>query len=147
MSTAESIISTLDLAPLNVCNGFFREIWRDEHSTVIYWLLPEEHVAPLHKAEHPEIVAYHSGDPMRMTLLHPHGRLEEHVVGPELDAGQRPNLVIPAGVWQAAHPLGDFTLASMTVAPPFAPDIVTRANPEELSDRYPDLAERIRALC
>jgi len=147
MSAAESIIRTLDLAPLDVCGGFFRETWRDEHATVIYWLLPKDHFAPLHKAAHPEFLAFHSGDPVRVVLLHPHGRLEEHVLGPDLDEGQRPHLVIPAGVWQAAHPQGDFALMSMTVAPPFTPDIVTAADPEELSDRYPDLAERIRALC
>jgi uncharacterized protein len=42
------------------------------------------------------------------------------VLGPDLAAGARPQLVVPTGAWQAAESLGDWTLAGCTVAPGFA---------------------------
>ena len=144
--TAEHIIDTLGLRPLDVCNGFFRETWRDEHSTVMYWLLPADHCAGLHAATHPELFTYHSGAPMRMTLLRPEGQLDEHILGPDIAAGQRPQLIVPAHVWQAAQPLGDYTLSSVAVAPPFTPDIVTTPCMATLCQQYPDHAGKIRAL-
>ncbi|GDY28510.1 cupin domain-containing protein [Gandjariella thermophila] len=146
-ATVQDIIDDLRLEPLAVCNGYFRETWRDEHATVIYWLLPESHRAALHAAAHPEVFTYHSGSPLRITLLHPEGRVEEVFLGPDLEAGHRPHIVVPAGVWQAAHTTGDHTLSSVIVAPPFTPDIVTLADADALSARYPEHADTIRALC
>ena len=34
-------------------------------------------------------------------------------------AGERPQAVVPAGVWQKARSLGDWTLVGCTVAPGF----------------------------
>jgi predicted cupin superfamily sugar epimerase len=146
-ATVQDIIDDLRLEPLAVCNGYFRETWRDEHATVIYWLLPESHRAVLHAAAHPEVFTYHSGAALRLTLLHPDGRMEEVLVGPDLPAGQRPHVVVPAGVWQAAHTTGSHTLTSVVVAPPFVPDIVTTADADALGARYPQHAETIRGLC
>jgi predicted cupin superfamily sugar epimerase len=52
--------------------------------------------------------------------LSPDGREGTHpVLGPDLAAGQRPQVVVPAGVWQAARPRGSWSLAGCTVAPAF----------------------------
>ena len=34
-------------------------------------------------------------------------------------SGERPQLAVPKGAWQAARPLGDWTLAGCTVSPAF----------------------------
>ncbi|MFI5778870.1 cupin domain-containing protein [Nocardia sp. NPDC051570] len=146
-TTAARIIDTLKLEPLAVCHGYFRETWRDSHSTVIYWLLPAEHFAGLHATAYPEVFTYHSGAPLAMTLLDGDGRPVRHILGPDLDAGQRPHLVVPAGVWQAAHTLGDHTLSSVVVAPPFTPEAATVGDPDALARHYPEYAEEIRGLC
>ncbi|RDI63685.1 cupin domain-containing protein [Nocardia pseudobrasiliensis] len=146
-TTAERIIDTLRLQPLAVCSGYFRETWRDTASTVIYWLLPATHFSALHAARYPEIFTYHSGAPLTLTLLDPDGRPTEHTLGPDLDAGHHPHLVVPAGVWQAAYTRGDHTLASVVVAPPFTPEVVEVGDAEVLAARYPRYAEEIRALC
>ena len=39
--------------------------------------------------------------------------------GKDLDQGQKPQVVIPRGVWQSAVSTGDWTLAGCTVAPGF----------------------------
>ncbi|WP_225728146.1 MULTISPECIES: cupin domain-containing protein [unclassified Nocardia] len=145
-STTQSIIDRLELAPLPVCNGYFRETWRDDHSTVIYWLMPATHRAGLHSAEYPEIYTYHAGTPLRFTLLHPNGDLTEVLLGPDPAAGHHPHLIVPPGVWQAADPTGEYTLASVVVAPPFRPDIVRTADAVELTRLHPRHAAAIRAL-
>ena len=40
-------------------------------------------------------------------------------LGPDLAAGERPQAVVPAGAWQSAESLGDWTLVGCTVAPGF----------------------------
>ena len=40
-------------------------------------------------------------------------------LGADLVAGERPQAVVPAGAWQAAESLGDWTLVGCTVAPGF----------------------------
>lgn len=45
--------------------------------------------------------------------------MREVTLGPDLGMGQRPQAVVPAGAWQAARPLGDWSLVGCTVAPGF----------------------------
>ena len=40
-------------------------------------------------------------------------------LGKDLEAGERPQAVVPAHAWQMARPLGDWTLVGCTVAPAF----------------------------
>ena len=47
------------------------------------------------------------------------GPVERMTLGPNLAAGQRPQGIVPTHAWQAAHPLGDWTLVGCTVAPGF----------------------------
>lgn len=47
------------------------------------------------------------------------GTVEEHTLGGDLAGGQRPQVVVPARCWQAADPLGPWTLVGCTVAPGF----------------------------
>ncbi len=43
----------------------------------------------------------------------------EQVLGIDLAAGERPQIVVPAGWWQSARSLGEWTLVGCTVAPGF----------------------------
>jgi predicted cupin superfamily sugar epimerase len=43
----------------------------------------------------------------------------QHVLGGDIAAGQRPQIVVPERAWQSATTLGDYTLAGCTVAPGF----------------------------
>jgi predicted cupin superfamily sugar epimerase len=40
-------------------------------------------------------------------------------VGPDLAAGQRPQVIVPEGWWQSARPLGRWGLVGCTVSPAF----------------------------
>lgn len=123
--TADEIIATLRLEP-HPEGGWFRETFRDPRavdgravSTAIYYLLGTGEVSEWHRVDAAEIWHWYAGAPMVITMSpNGHDAVAAHL-GPELAAGQRPQLVVPAGHWQTATSLGAWTLVGCTVAPGF----------------------------
>lgn len=101
-----------------------------------------------HRLDHDEVWHFYSGDPLRLVLLHPDGRTEEVILGPDIAAGQRVQHVIPSGVWQAGEtvPGGSWTLFGCTMAPGFTPECFEGGYAHMLSDQYPDRASDIARL-
>ncbi len=120
----DPIVAALGLRPLPVEGGRWAQTWRDEQCTAIYYLLAAPEFSALHRLAHLEIYAYHAGAPLRMLLLYPDGQVRRPVLGTDLAAGQRPQVVVPAGVWQASEPLGAWTLVGTVVVPPYTDDVV-----------------------
>ena len=56
--------------------------------------------------------------PLALTIADAAGRREVWL-GADLAAGERPQAVVPAGAWQQAESLGEWTLVGCTVAPGF----------------------------
>lgn len=73
-----------------------------------------------HRIDAVEIWHYYAGAPLELRIAtqeaDPVGRM---TLGPDLVAGARPQLIVPAQAWQSAESLGDWTLAGCTVAPAF----------------------------
>lgn len=125
--TPEQIIAALGLAP-HPEGGHYRETWRhvasaaDERGagTAIYFLLHAGEESRWHRVDAAEIWHHYTGGPLEIELAAPGAaRTERHVLGGDLERGQRPQLVVPAGVWQRARPLGTFALVGCTVSPAF----------------------------
>jgi predicted cupin superfamily sugar epimerase len=122
---ADDIIRTLNLSP-HPEGGWFRETFRDAgsangraHGTAIYYLLKAGEISHWHRVDAAEIWHWYAGGPLTLKLSADGGQSETHRLGPDLASGERPQLVVPAGVWQAAEPVGAFTLVGCTVAPGF----------------------------
>jgi predicted cupin superfamily sugar epimerase len=115
----ESVARLLGLAPLPDEGGLFRRTYADAHSSAIYFLLLAPDFSALHALSATETYHWYAGAPLRLLLLHVDGRVEEPVLGPDLPAGERPQLVVPAGTWQGSAPIGAWSLVGTTVAPPF----------------------------
>ena len=64
----------------------------DRHSAAIYYLLLSPDFSALHALTVTETYHFYAGSPLRMLLLHPDGTVTEPVLGPDVDAGQRPQL-------------------------------------------------------
>jgi predicted cupin superfamily sugar epimerase len=115
-------------------------------STAIYFLLAAAQGATyLHRLKSDELFHLYEGGPLDVLILPPGsgGRIER--LGLDLAAGQRPQLVIPAGTWFAAElPAGvGHCLWGCTVAPGFDfADFELGAGPE-LAAQYPAFAARI----
>lgn len=138
--------SRLALEPLEHEGGLFRRMHLDAHSSAIYYLLAAPDFSALHALSSVEVYHWYAGSPLRLQLLHPDGRTEELVVGPDLDAGQLPQAVVPPGVFQGSSPLGEWCLVGTTMAPPFAWDGFVLGDRAELQARYPAAAARIAEL-
>ena len=67
--------------------------------------------------------------PLELSLSGDGTAATRHVLGTALDAGERPQIVVPAGHWQAARSLGAWTLVGFTVAPGFQFEIFEMAPP------------------
>lgn len=117
-SSAEEIVRLLGLVP-HPEGGFYRETFRAAASTAIYYLLREGDVSAWHRVNADEVWHYYAGGPLELTLAVEGGERSSVRLGADLAAGERPQAVVPAGVWQAARPLGAWVLAGCTVAPAF----------------------------
>jgi predicted cupin superfamily sugar epimerase len=123
--TAEEVVRLLGLAP-HPEGGFFKETFRAPAgdgeraaSTAIYYLLRERDVSAWHRADADEVWHHYAGAPLELALSEA-GRERSIVrLGPDLAAGERPQAVVPARVWQSARPLGGWALVGCTVAPAF----------------------------
>ncbi|MFC3061392.1 cupin domain-containing protein [Paenirhodobacter populi] len=123
--SARDVINTLGLKP-HPEGGWYAETFRDAagaprgHSTAIYYLLEAGQRSHWHRVKDAtEIWHFHAGAALSL-ILSPDGRdTATHRLGTDFTAGERPQLVVPAGWWQTAEPLGPWTLVGCTVAPGF----------------------------
>ena len=135
--TAADIIRLLELAP-HPEGGHYRETFRDTctidsngraASTAIYFLLQRGEVSRWHTVDAVETWHYHAGAPLELTIKDGTKLRETIILGADLNAGQRPQRVVPFMAWQMARSLGDWTLVGCTVAPGFTFNGFTLAEP------------------
>jgi hypothetical protein len=123
---AAALIARLGLRP-HPEGGHFVETYRHVpaqggrgDATAIYYLLRAGEESHWHRVtDAVEIWAHHAGAPLALTLSADGLHIAPHRLGPAIAAGERPQVVVPAGCWQTAHSLGDWTLVSCIVAPAF----------------------------
>ncbi|WP_086821115.1 cupin domain-containing protein [Allokutzneria sp. NRRL B-24872] len=145
--TYHEIVEALGLQPLPVEGGFWAQTWLSEDCSGIYYLMTAQDFSGMHRLKHLEIFSYHAGAPAQMVLLHPDGRVERPVLGPDLAAGQRPQVVVPPGVWQGSRSTGEWSLLGTFMSPPYSEDSVDFGRADELSAAHPEHAEEISGLC
>lgn len=144
-------VAHLELEPLEHEGGLFRQMHLDEHSSAIYYLLASPDFSALHSLSSTEVYHWYAGSPLELLLLHPDGRSEVKLLGPDLEAGQLPQLVVPPGVMQGSSPLSStheqaWTLIGTTMSPPFQWQGFELGERAALQSRYPQVAERISSL-
>jgi predicted cupin superfamily sugar epimerase len=120
--TADDIVRLLDLSP-HPEGGHFRETYRDDGrprgaSTAIYYLLKAGELSHWHRVDAAEVWHWYAGDPLELSIAQA-GTSKAHTLGPDLTAGERPQIVVPKHAWQSARTLGRYTLVGCTVAPAF----------------------------
>lgn len=117
-------------------------------STAIYYLLTEQTFSAMHRLASDEVFHFYVGDPVEMLLLAPDGSGRLALLGADLRAGMRPQLVVPAGVWQGAHlaPGGRFALLGTTAAPGSDYADYETGERAALLSQYPYFRECILAL-
>ena len=114
----DEVIAALELEP-HPEGGWYRETWREPATTAIHYLLRAGERSHWHRLDATEIWHYYGGEPLELAVSADGLDVERRILGSDIAAGQRPQLVVPAGAWQAARPLGGWVLVGCTVAPAF----------------------------
>jgi uncharacterized protein len=167
MPNASQIIEALGLQPHPIEGGFFRETYRSAGSipaaglpsayqtessrsfgTAIYYLLTPETFSEMHRLPTEEVFHLYLGGPVRMLQLFPDGTAREVLIGDDILAGHRPQLVVPPGVWQGSRlePGVEFALLGATMAPGFDYADYEQGRRGELMEQYKEYAAIIREL-
>ena len=164
MVNAQDLISILKLQP-HPEGGYYRETYRAAEesqaeslpqryggnrafSTAIYFLLTDTTFSAMHRLASDEIFHFYAGDPVEMLLLAPDGTSQTVTLGLDLDAGERPQMMVPRMWWQgsALKPGGKFALLGCTVAPGFDFSDYEEGSYQSLQAAYPQHKDRIRRL-
>jgi len=121
---AQDLIERLGLAP-HPEGGWYRENWRDEPAdggrgvgSAIYFLLAAGERSHWHRVDAAETWHHYAGDPLELAIAEG----DDHDVvtlRSDLAPDSEPQAVVPARAWQAARPLGAWSLVGCTVAPAF----------------------------
>ena len=157
--TADEIKKLLKLEPHPIEGGWFRRTYTSAgtvelprgaraQGTAIYYLLEPGTFSEMHVLDSDEVFHFYLGDPLEMLQLRLDGSSAVLTLGSDLQAGQQVQVVVPAGVWQGTRLAGDGKVALLgcTVTPGFDYADYRNGSADELIAKWPDQAERIRAL-
>jgi predicted cupin superfamily sugar epimerase len=163
LSSAQ-VIDLLDLRPHSTC-GFVSETYRSDLQIpagalppayggsrplggVLYFLITPAAPVRLHRIRSDQMYHHYLGDPLEVLLLRPGGGSEVRVVGPDLAAGMRPQLLIPGGTFHAGRvpPGAGYALLGTSVWARAEPSDVEMGNPGRLMAAYPSARAEITAF-
>jgi predicted cupin superfamily sugar epimerase len=107
--------------------GWYRETWRADAppgvrsagSSILYLLEAGESSRWHRVTDATEIWLFNAGDPLEVRVVAPSGPVVVTILGLEPAVDHQPQAIVPAGAWQAARPLGAWTLVSCIVVPAF----------------------------
>jgi predicted cupin superfamily sugar epimerase len=123
--TPAELIERLGLEP-HPEGGWYRQTWLDAvedgqrgSGSAVYYLLTDADVSLRHRVDATEIWHYYSGAPIELRIGTSGGPDEVHILGPDIDQGQAPQILVPQREWQQARSLGPYTLVGCTVSPAF----------------------------
>jgi predicted cupin superfamily sugar epimerase len=146
---ADDVARLLDLAPLPGEGGRFRRTFHDGRSSAIHFLLAADDASAMHRLDAPEVWHHYAGAPVLLLLLSdgpPGGVAREVMLGDDIAAGHRPQVVVPAGVWQGGLSMGPWSLVGTTMAPPWHEGGFELGDPDELMARWPEATATLRRI-
>ncbi len=116
--------------------------------TAIYYLLEPETFSEMHRLQSDEVFHFYMGDAVEMLQLLPDGSGRVVWLGVDLEAGERPQVVVERGVWQGSRLKagGSWALLGCSVSPGFEFDDYEEGRREELRARWPEFAGKIAEL-
>ncbi|MCP2623537.1 cupin domain-containing protein [Mycolicibacterium smegmatis] len=92
---------------------------RSAGTAILFLLMPGQESA-WHTVRSAELWLYHRGSPLLLEVGAEMADTTTHLLGSDIAAGQRPQVLVPPGHWQRARPRDDEpTLVSCVVAPGF----------------------------
>lgn len=161
----KKLIDILNLKPLPIEGGFFRETYRSTEeiniqslptrysnskvfSTAIYYLLTSQTFSAIHKLPTDEIFHFYLGDQVEMLQLYEDGTGKIVKIGCNIEKGELPQIIVPKNTWQGSRLIkgGEFALLGTTMAPGFEFQDLILPTKEKLIEDYPNFYEQIIKL-
>ncbi|MEI7593747.1 MAG: cupin domain-containing protein [Actinomycetes bacterium] len=126
---ANEVIEALELIA-HPEGGWFRETWRDDVvdangrslGTSIYYMLVAQQHDRWHRVDCDEMWHHYAGAPLELWIAADEtSEPVLHLLGTDFAAGQRPQVMVPRGVWRSSVSAGEWSLMSCTDTPGFEP--------------------------
>ena len=167
MNEVEQLVARLGLQPLPEEGGWFAPVWRSAErlggaalparygggeraaASAILYLLAGNECSALHRLRSDEVWSFHAGDALELLQLDPAtGSGGWTRLGPAVLAGDRPQVVVPHGVWQGARLAagGRWALVGCTMVPGWEDADFALGRRAELAAGWPRFAAAIAAL-
>lgn len=160
--TADEVRTLLNLEPNATC-GFVRETYVAKEKlaagalpppfeaerpigSALYFMVTPAAPVKLHRIRNDQLYHYYLGDPLEVLLMRNGG--EHVIVGPDLKAGHRVQLLIPGNTFHTARVIGTkrWFLGASTEWPGVIPADVELGKPDELTAAFPKVAADIRSF-
>jgi predicted cupin superfamily sugar epimerase len=154
---SNEIIQSLALRP-HPEGGWYRELHRSSlrvktpHTsrcalTSIYYLLQHQERSRWHTVDADEIWHFYSGAPLELFTYEPTTRAFVRRVLAAPGAQSEPAAAVPAGTWQAARTLGDYSLVGCSVGPGFEfADFRFVSELADHTDHFSEVMQHLREL-
>ena len=118
MNNSDKIIKSLKMVP-HTEGGHFKESYRDENISLIYYLLRKNEKSHWHRLTKNEILHFYQGDPLSVYISKDGKTSITKVLGQNIDRNQYMHLVVNADNWFSMETKGEFSFIGCTVAPAF----------------------------
>ncbi len=159
--TAEEIIKLFNMKPLPDEGGYYIETYRAAEkikllpdrceeqrnfSTAILYLVTPQSFSKLHRVKSDEVFHFYLGDAVEMLTITETGKTETIFLGIDYLKGQKPQVIVPKNIWQAAKLAagGKFALLGCTVSPGFEFADYQPGDRQLLIKQFPDLKDKIQ---
>lgn len=152
----KAIISALELKS-HPEGGYYKETYRSDNivqrddgerqtaGTAIYFLLPSNICTKWHRMSSDELWHFYQGDKLVLEIIDPDGQFTKRHLGNKMTGSDADfQALVPANCWQRAYSTGAYTLVGCTVAPGFKMEDFEMLEKEELCNRYPAIATKIK---
>jgi uncharacterized protein len=155
----DSIVAVLGLEPGGTCGytattfvaGFDVATEPDRSSrpggAALYFLVTPDHPVHLHCIASDQIYHHYAGDPLQVLTVTVSGDAHEAIVGPDLEAGMTPQLLIPASTYHAGRTTGAWSLLGTTSWPAVADGEADIPEPAAFAQSHPSAADLIHRYC
>lgn len=126
MTNAQEVTAALGMRA-HPEGGWYAETWRAAaadgerpHGSAIVYLLAAGERSHWHRVDADEVWQYSAGDPLELRVwADGEPGITVYRLGGDVASGSVVQAVVPAGAWQAARPLGAWTLVGCIVTPAF----------------------------
>lgn len=162
MKKVDYWVNHLDLLP-HPEGGFYKEMYRSPLSvsadimeeglagdrnlaTGIYFLITEGNFSAFHRIKSDEMWHFYYGEPLIVHVIELSGKYTKLAIGLDIEKGQTPQALVPAGAWFASESLGAYSFVGCTVSPGFDFQDFELAKKAELIREFSHHSELIERL-